>query len=240
MKQLILGAILGACALPAAAQNVPPKVEPGEMLLQVEADGEYRTRPDMMTIEAGVVSSGPTATRALAANSALAEKLLGAVRTQGVEPRDVQTSELSVSPVMDDDRAERENREPRIIGYTARNTIELRLRDLGRAPDIINALFEGGANKVTGPTFSLSDPKPAQRQARAAAVSQAREEAEVYAKAFGMRIARVIRASERGNFEYDVGNSIVVTGSRIPRSNVEPGELTTRVNLWVDYALLPL
>jgi uncharacterized protein YggE len=236
-------ALLAAAALfaaPAAqAQTVPIALAPGEVLLQVQATGEHRARPDVMTITAGVVTTGRTAGEALSANSALAGRLIDAVRRAGVEPRDVRTAELSVDPRFEDRGRDGEERAPRITGYTATNRVELRLRELAKAPDVIGALFQAGANSVRGPSFSLADPKPAEREARRAAVAAAKEEADTYAEALGMRVARVLRASERGTFEQARGEEIVVTGSRIARTPVEPGELATQIEISIDYALVP-
>ena len=240
-----LGLALAVWTLPAAAQDVAISLAPGEVLLKVEAEGTHRTAPDVMTITAGVVTTETTARRALAANNELATRLVEAVRAQGIQPRDVQTSELSIVPQLEQlsdeaaERAERENRRPRILGYVATNNLEIRLRDLSRAPDIMDALFSAGANSVQGPRFSLAEPRPAERLARHAAVAAAREEAETYAEALNMRVVRVLRVSERGDFDWEGGEVITVTGSRIRRMPIEPGELTTRINLWIDYALAP-
>jgi uncharacterized protein YggE len=236
-----------ALALPAgvAAQDVPIALAPGEVLLNVQAHGNHRSRPDVMTITAGVVTTAASAREALAANSALANRLISAVRASGIDPRDAKTAELSVVPQLEElsddsaERADRMGRGPRILGYVATNKLELRLRDLAKAPDLIDALFSAGANSVEGPHFSLADPAPAERSARRAAVEEARREAETYAEALNMRVSRVLRVSERGSFEWDGGDQIVVTGSRIRRAPVEPGELTTRINVWIDYAMAP-
>jgi uncharacterized protein YggE len=179
------------------------------------------------------------------ANNTLAERLVEAIRAQRIDPADVRTSELRVVPQMEElngeaaERVERENRSPRILGYVASNQLEVRLRDLSRAPEIIDALFAAGANSVEGPRFSLSQPAPAERLARHAAVAAARAEAETYAEALNMRVARVLRVSERGDFGWEGGESIVVTGSRLRRTPIEPGELRTTIRVWIDYALLP-
>jgi len=244
VRLAVLGALAAAGALlatPAAAQPIPVGLGSGEVLLSVEATGETRTRPDVMTITAGVVTSGPTGREALASNSLLANRMIAAVRAAGVRLEDVQTSELSVSPQFadeDDDNRAR-NRPRRILGYTARNEVELRLRDLATAPRIIESLFENGANEVRGPSFSLSNPKPAEALARRDAVAVATEEAATYADALNMRIVRVLRVTERGNPDREEGRYITVTGSRIRTAPVEPGELTTSVTLWIDYAMAP-
>ena len=245
MRLAGLTAALAALPALASAQEVPVALNPGEVLLKVEAEGATRSRPDVMTITAGVVTTAATAREALAANSALAGRLVDVVRAKGIEPRDVKTAELSVDPQFEEisaaaaEREERERRAPRILGYVASNRLELRLRDLSRAPEVIDALFAAGANSVRGPRFSLSDPAPAERLARRAAVAAARLEAETYADALGMKLGRVLRVSERGNFEWDGGDQIILTGGRIPRTPVEPGELTTRIDVWIDYAMVP-
>lgn len=241
MRLAGLTAALALAPAAVAAQDVAISLAPTEVLLKVEADGEHFARPDMMGVTAGVVTTGRTAKEALAANATLANRLLAAVRASGIEPRDVQTSQLSVSPQFERARAGGDEEEGvrRIIGYLARNRLELRLRDLTRAPDIINALFESGANEVSGPHFALQDPAPALKAARRAAVAEARGEAETYADALGMRITRVLRVSERQSFENEENGTIIVTGSRIPLSPVEPGEIRTRVEVWIDYAMVP-
>ena len=236
---LIAAAALAAAPATAKAQAVPIALNPGEVLLNVQAEGASLSKPDVMTITAGVVTTGRAAREALSANNAKAETLLETARAQGVEARDMKTSVLSVEPRTDEDRAEREDREPRITGYVATNQVELRLRDLNRAADIIDALFQAGANTVNGPRFSLADPAPAQREARRAAVAAAREEADTYAAALGMRVTRILRVSERGDFNVEGDDEILVLGSRISRPNLAAGELSTKIRVWIDYAMVP-
>jgi len=226
----------------AEAQTIPIALAPGEVPIQVEGRGEALTRPDVMEIGAGVVTTGQTARAALAANNQLAERLIAAVSAAGVEARDVRTAELSVQPRFergDEDAADSEGRAPRIRGYVARNTVELRLRDLGRAGDIIGSLFQAGANEVNGPRFSLANPAAAEAAARRAAVADATAEANSYADALGMRVARVLRVSQRGDFDMDPRGEIIVTGSRIAGTPVEPGEVRTAIRVWIDFAMVP-
>jgi uncharacterized protein YggE len=243
---LVIAAALAVAGVGAAtaagAQAVQIELRPGEVLLKVEAQGEDRSRPDVVTIVAGAVTAGGTAREALQTNNALATRLIEAARASGVQPADVRTVGLSVTPRFnpgEDGRAEMEGRRPRITGYVATNEVELRLRDVGRAGDVVGALFAAGANQVRGPDFSHSDPKPAQDRARRDAVTNAQAEASAYADALGMRVSRVLRVSQRGSFDEDERNVIVVTGSRMSRAPIEPGEISTRVKVWVDYALLP-
>jgi uncharacterized protein YggE len=237
---LIAAALAASIPYAASAQADPvpqPRLDPREALLRIEARGSHVSTPDVMRMTVGAVTIGPTAREATNANNAVAAKLIAAARALGVERRDIQTSSLSVEPQIDEERAEREGRAPRITGYLAKNELELRLRDLVRAPEMIDALFEAGANSVEGPIFSLSDPRPAEREARRKAVAAAREQAETYADALGMRIVRVLQLSEARGSSFMGSNSLANAGLFSP--SVESGVLQTLITVNVDYAMVP-
>ena len=131
---------------------------------------------------------------------------------------------------------------PRIIGYEARNNVQVRVRKLGEMGRIIDTLVSAGANQVDGPSFTLDDPKSALDEARVAAVKDARSRAELYARAAGLRISRTISISEGGGY-YPV-QPIMVTGRMAgapppppPPSPVAPGELTLGATVSVQFAL---
>ncbi len=67
MRLVIALACAALIGTPAAAQ-APDALAPGETLLSVQADGHYPTRPDTMTLSAGVVTTGATAAEAADAN----------------------------------------------------------------------------------------------------------------------------------------------------------------------------
>lgn len=91
---------------------------------------------------------------------------------------------------------------------------------------------------MNGPQFALQDPLPARRAAERDAAAQARVEADNYAAAFGKKVARTIRISERRTWSDDNADQmIVVTGSRRV-TPIEPGELTMKATIYVDFALV--
>ena len=169
-----------------------------------------------------------------------------ALRAAGVRAEEIQTRQISVQPRFEQRREYIE--QPRITGYVAQNTVAVSTTRLALVPKLIEAMFAAGANNVYGPTFSLDDDRSALAAARQDAVTRARAEAEAYAAAFGKRILRVVRISERSRNIQPV--DIVVTGSRLragapppppppppPPVPIEAGELHQRVMLYVDFAL---
>src|SRR3546814_4161600 len=63
---------------------------------------------------------------------------------------------------------------------------------------IIDALVAQGANQINGPSLSVDQADAALDEARTAALAKARQRAELYAKAAGLRVKRIISISEGG------------------------------------------
>jgi uncharacterized protein YggE len=226
----------------AAAAQPGVTLAPNEALVSVEAEGRFASRPDVMTISAGTVTTGATAAEAVAANAALAQRLVAAVRGAGIEPRDVRTAHFQVEPRFEGGRNGRDEGglPPRIVGYVVTNNLSVRLRDLGNAEGLIARLFEAGANTVRGPVFSLADDREARRAAERHAIEEAMAEAENYAAAVGRRVGRLLRVGDRRVWTEPVSSQgIIVSGSRIPPTPIEPGEIETRAIVYVDFALVP-
>jgi uncharacterized protein YggE len=235
--------LLAALLAPVAAAAQPAiTLAPNEALVSVEAEGRFASRPDVMTISAGTVTTGATAAEAVAANAALAQRLVAAVRAAGIEPRDVRTAHFRVEPRFEGGRrnADESEQPPRIVGYVVTNNLSVRLRDLSGAEALIARLFEAGANSVGGPAFSLADDREARRAAERRAIEEAQAEAENYAAAVGRRVGRLLRISDRRVWtEASNEGAIIVSGSRIPPTPIEPGEIETRAIVYVDFALVP-
>jgi uncharacterized protein YggE len=264
MKKVLALALLAAApAVPAAAQTVPaPQVTalgPNSAILSLTAEGRSTRTPDLAMFTAGVVTQGRTAAEALSENSRQMAAVTAALRRAGVADRDIQTSALSLNPRYTNPEREammraRETREPyvppaepsapRIVGYDARNHVQVRVRRVAEMGRIIDALASAGANEINGPHFTVDEPRAALDEARSAAVAEARQRAELYARAAGMRVVRILSIAEAGGF-YPV-QEIMVTGMRRfnvssppppPPAPVSPGELSLGVNVSVQFEL---
>lgn len=237
--RLVAVAALGLAAASAGAEPVLT-MTPHEALLSVESEGRHSSPPDQMTIYAGTVTTGTTAAVAVAANAALAQRLNAAVRGQGLAEADLRTSNFNLRPsfLYNRDQPGPDAKPPVITGYVVTNQLRIRLRDLRRAEALIGRLFEAGANSVTGPSFSLSDPRNARRAAERNAVAEARAEADNYAAALGKRVARVVRIGDRRAFESTDSSEIIVMARRSEATPIEAGLVETRATVFIDFALV--
>ena len=264
MRRFVAFVLLSLASGAAAAQS-PASVSisplgPNSALLSLTAEGTSRRTPDIALFNAGVVTQAVTATEALADNSRKMDRVIAALKRAGIAERDIQTQAISLQPRYSDPERDAQilarttgrpyvpPAEPaKIIGYEARNSVQIRVRKLGEMGKIIDTLISEGANQVDGPSFTLDEPREAMDEARKEAVAVGRQRAELYAQATGMRVARLLSVSEGGGY-YPVQQAIVVTGSRMgyggappppppPPAPVSPGELNLGVNVSMQFEL---
>jgi len=239
-------ATLPALAAPSfAAAQAAPAPAPGGTLLTVTADGRVSRTPDLAVFSAGVVSQGKSASEALAANAADMTRVIAALKRAGIADRDIQTSNLSLNPVYQPQRSLPDGTidppQPRIIGYQANNSVSVRQRKLGDYGRVIDTLVSSGANQVNGPSFEMDNPDPAMDEARTGAMKKARARAELYARAAGLRVSRILSISESGGWTppQPVMYRMAAMEAAPPSSPVQSGELQMTVNVTVQFELLP-
>lgn len=227
-----------ALASPALAQTQPafePMVPASGAILDVSAEGRTTRIPDIATIRAGVVSQGQTAAAALGSNAQAMAGVLAALKRAGVQPRDIATASVGLQPQY----RYVENQAPVITGYQATNSVSIRFRDVARSGAILDALVAQGANQIDGPNLSIAQPDAALDEARIDAVKCARQRAELYARAAGMSVARIVSIAEGSQ---DTGGSpppmmyARAMAAKAPTA-IEAGEKAVTVTLSVRFLL---
>jgi uncharacterized protein YggE len=230
---------LAATVVPAGAiaqvQTVPVAVISGTRL-DVSATGEVTRVPDIAIISAGVQTLQPTATAAIEENAARMERIRAALKRAGIEDRDIQTSSINLNPEYQYDQ----NRPPRLTGYRATNTVNVKFRDLKRTGAILDALVAEGANQINGPNLTIDKPESALDEARNKAIANGRARAELYARALGMRVVRLISVSEGGG--YNVPPPMPMVAQMAERSvaadtKIDPGTQQLQVNVSMSFEL---
>jgi len=175
----------------AAAASQPTTGERARDGVLVSGTGFVEGRPDVLTVQIGVETRGPTVDRALD----LANQALGRVSTAftkgGVAESDLQTSGLSIYPQFD-------NEGRRITGYQVSEQLSVKLRDLVKAGALIGQAADAGgdATRLNGLSFDIEDDSALLTQARRKAFDEAKAKAELYAQASGRGLARVVSVNE--------------------------------------------
>lgn len=191
---VVVAALAAAVLIGPRNGNTAPDGAPPR-LIAVSGLGEVKARPDMATISSGVVTEGATAKEALARNNTAMNAVIAALKNAGVSEDDIQTSDFSVSPKYPPYQPN-QTTAPRIVGYTVSNQVTAQVKDLAKLGPILDALVQAGSNQINGISFGLNEPKAKLDEARKEAVADARAKAELYAKAAGVSLGKVIQISE--------------------------------------------
>ncbi|KJZ31824.1 hypothetical protein TW83_06675, partial [Paracoccus sp. S4493] len=150
----------------------------GPSRLTVTGEGQSRIAPDMATVQLGVTTQADSAAAAMEQNSTQQSAVIEALTGAGIDEAQIQTSGLNLNPLMQYG----ENQAPTVTGYQATNTVAVRVSDLARLGEVLDAIVTAGANEINGITFSREDGAEAQDQARRDAVADARRKAELLAE----------------------------------------------------------
>ncbi|KQX19413.1 MULTISPECIES: SIMPL domain-containing protein [unclassified Sphingomonas] len=225
-----------ALMAPASAQEPahagPPAI--AGTRLDIVASGEVTAVPDIATVGAGVVTQAPTAAAAMSENARRTAATVAAIRKAGVADRDIQTTSISLSPQY----RYADNQPPVITGYQASSRVSVRFRDIKKAGPILDSLVAAGANQIDGPALSIDKPEPLLDQARQKAIVEARARADLYARAAGLSVKRIVAISE-GSFEQAPRPPMMMMarGKEAADSSIEAGEQKLAISLSVTFEL---
>lgn len=171
--------LLAATALPLALAACggspadPRGIDRDETLLSVSASGHAESRPDKAEFQAGIETFAASATAASAANATKIAEIVTALEKVGVDEKDIQTRAVSVSRVEYGARRGQ---------YQASNVVNVTMRRADRVSEAVTAVTEAGANVLSGPNLSMTDPEAVANVAYANAYKAARNRAEAMPK----------------------------------------------------------
>jgi len=239
MKNLILSSVAMALAMAvptAATAQGAATVQPlAGTRLDVSATGEVSRVPDLAIISAGVQTLQPTATAAIEENATRMERVRAALKRAGIADKDIQTSSISLNP----EYRYAENQPPVLTGYRASNTVNVKFRDLKRSGAILDALVREGANQLNGPSLTIDKPEEAYDEARVKAIAVGQRRAELYARALGKRVVRILSISESGaSFPGPMPVAYARDSAMsVAKTEISPGTQDIQVNVSMSFEL---
>ena len=210
--------------------------------ISVNGSGEIKVTPDQAIVRLGVTKEAKTAQQAQQQVNTAAQAILDAVRKLGIDPKQIQTSQLNLYPVYSQGPVEpmRGEHTPEIVGYRASNVISVTVLNLQQTGPVIDAGLSAGANQLEGVMFGLQDDTGALRQALTKAAAEARAKADTIAEALGVQILSVHEVVEGGvSIQPYMATREVMMARADVATPVSPGEVTVSASLTVRYAIGP-
>jgi uncharacterized protein YggE len=224
---VLAAAAVAGIGRPEAAGGADDEAREG---ITVTGIGRVESVPDEAEFSLGVTTNGGTAREALAANSERMRKVLAAVESAGVAGRDIKTQNVSVGPDYDVEGKS-------AAGYTARNSVSVRIRSLDRAGAVLDAASRAGANEVYGPMLTRSNREGFEAKALEDAVANARRRAEALADAAGVRLGPVTAIVEGFSGGPEPMLAMRAKADATASAPIEPGTEEVQASVTVTFAI---
>ena len=200
----------------------------------VTGEGSISVAPDVVQIRSGVSTRGKTVREAAETNSKTMAAILTALTESGIPQKDVRTAQLSIQPVY---AAQEPGKEQKLVGYSVANHVSAKIKHVEKLGDVLDRLIAAGATEVWNVEFLISDPAKVLDQAREAAIADARRKAEVYARAAGVPLGRVVSIEEESGASSPMPMRALAQpapGAHVP---IAPGENTLRAVVSVAFEI---
>ncbi|MFA5029422.1 MAG: SIMPL domain-containing protein [Patescibacteria group bacterium] len=205
--------------------------------ITVTGTAKVSATPDVAVLYLGIVSEGATVNAAQKGVTEKMNSIIDSLKKEfKIEAKDIQTQNFSVNPKYDWSDGKQ-----RIIGYSANQSVQVKVRDFDKTGDILAKATDLGANTVSGPNFIIDDPEKAKAEARDKAIAQAKEKASLLADQVGIKLGRIVNFYEGGNempnavYSRDMAIGLGETKSVAPV--IEPGSQDVQLTVSISYEI---
>jgi len=202
-------------------ENATPKT------IEVTGTATLSAPPDEAILILAVQTQATSATQAAADNAATMANVFAALTNLGIDKNSIETVSYSLSPVYD------QTTSSKVVGYTARNAIQITLKDFSLVGKVLDAAVSAGANEVQGIMFTLSSTAltTLREQALGQALQDANGQARAMASNLGVSIVGPISVSPGYSYQ---PNSLTFNAALQP-TPIQPGTLQVTVTVQVTY-----
>ncbi len=238
MRTWILTAGVVAAAASATTTRASAQTAAAPPQIITTGSGEARVSPDRATIFIGVQSRATTAAAAGIDNARRQRAILDTLRALGLTGDELSTINYSVSPEMQ--YSPNGQIPPRVTGYTVTNTVRAEVRKLDDVGRLIDAALAKGANQISSLQFYSSKADSARRAALAAAVVNARADAETLARAAGGALGPLLEL-QTSSFQMPRTEMAMarMTADAFAPTPIEPGQQAVTTTVSARWTFLP-
>lgn len=189
MRRIMLTILLITLFMADAGAGEDPR------LVTVSGSGEILVVPDVAVVGIGVEERASTVDEARRRVNETVKAVLALTRRQGIPEEQVASAALIVRP---DYQWLPESRQQKLLGYVVTRRMSIRVTDITGLGGLFESVLELGINQVDPPVFDTSRRAALERQALAAAATDARSRAAVLAEALDMELGPVHRIDTTG------------------------------------------
>ncbi len=213
--------------------------------ITVSATGEAYAKPDLAMVSFSVVTEGKTADATMKENSQVMNVIVEVMKNRSIEAKDLKTTDFSIMPRYEwykggKTYVEYQPSGERVLaGYDARQTLQVKIRDLEKIGEVIQAATLAGANQIGDLRFMVDKEDEFVKQARQQAIDKAQVKAEELADQLGVDLGRITNFSEGGVYPrfYEATKALGIGGGDMAAPSIEVGENKIEVSVNITYEI---
>lgn len=224
--------------------DIKDKMDASENTIVVSDTGTVYAKPDLGMITVSVVTEAKTVAEAMAENTEKMNRLTAAVKSEGVEEKDLKTVSFHVYPRYEwyERESSYSSGERVLVGYEISQSLEVKIRDLAKIGSIIEAATDAGANQVSDLQLVIDNQEELKKQARQEAIDKAKAKAEELAGQLGIKLIAISSFSESGTVPYYYGLEKSMTapvgmGGGEDSLQMETGENKIEITVYITYKI---
>jgi len=201
--------------------------------LQVNGVGTISATPDEVLLYLAVETQSATATQATQDNAGTMSQVFLALVNAGISKVSISTVSYSLTPTYDNKPDQTTS--SKIIGYIARNSIQVTLTNVSRVGMVLDTAVAAGANEVGGITFTFTSQTYAalQKQALQLAIQDASGQAQSMATALGVHVVGPISVTTGYSYQPSI-ERMATANAQTP---IQPGTLQIAANVQITYEI---
>ena len=160
LSVILVAMLLVACTNVQAKSASTPEVQASQRTITVVGLGKVNLVPDIARISIGAQARASTVAAARDEVEQSMAAVTAALSELGIAEKDIQSSYYSIyyeqEPYQPSIREEGSGEEPKGV-YNVSSMLEVTVRDVEKAGDVLDRAVTAGANQVYGVTFTVSD-----------------------------------------------------------------------------------
>jgi len=211
-----------------------------ENRISVSGSGEIWVKPDLAIIDFSVVTEKKTIEDAMTANTKKMNDTINAIITQGIEEKDLKTTNFNIFPRYEWIKSEFIEGKRVLVGYEVDQTLEVKVRDLTKIGSIIQSAVNAGANQVGDLQFTIDNQEALKSQARKEAIENAKLKAQEIANQLGVKLVKVVSFNENSVvpiFRPYFTDRAIKEAETTPAPQIQTGENKIEVNVSIVYEI---
>lgn len=200
LSRLLMLAVAALTVLAVAGCDSSPAPVPGPgntapRQVTVIGEGKVQGTPDTLTVGLSIEATAPDAAGASNQTSGRITAVTEALAAQGVDRKDISTSNVSLQP-----QYAATDTTATIVGYRSSNSVDVKVRKIDSGPQVLGAITTAGgdATRINSVTYSIEDDSQFVKDARGRAFDDAKNRAQQYADLSGLDLGKILSISETG------------------------------------------